>query len=175
MSAATVRRRPSGWYAALYRRTYGETAVVRRVVVVPAGAWVGLLLVVGGVFTPWVRESGDWISAKTSLDVPLRAMWAADAAVGTENGGGVAGVAVGFLGIVLAVVAVVALAGRLPGWVKTVAALGIVLIPSAVAAQLNQQLSGTGTAFLEVVGPGMLLMLAGGVVLAFTKPRRGNG
>jgi len=101
-----VPRRPSGWYAQLYRRTYGERAPATKAGT-PGLIWVGLALVVAGIFTPWVRGAGGWISALTALDVPVRWTWDwyGNPATGTGSGflNGVTGLSVGFCAAVLAV------------------------------------------------------------------------
>jgi Trk-type K+ transport system membrane component len=76
---------------------------------------------------------------------------------------------VGFCAIVLGIAALVSALGWLPGWVRTVAALGIAAMPTAVAAQIARTASENDTKFLSVVGPGMLLMLAGGVVIGLAR------
>ena len=167
-----VPRRPSGWYAQLYRRTYGERAPATKAGT-PGLIWVGLALVVAGIFTPWVRGAGGWISALTALDVPVRWTWDwyGNPATGTGSGflNGVTGLSVGFCAAVLAVAAVLSAMGRLPRWVRTAAALGIVAMPTVVAAQLARDASHAGTSFLSVVGPGMLLMLAGGAIIGLVR------
>lgn len=172
---AEVTRRPAGWYAQLYRRTYGEAAPTTRAGV-PAAIWVGLALVVGGIFTPWVRGLGGWIASFTALDVPLRATWGGAPSTGGGSGvvNAVTGLSVGFCAIVLGIAAVVSALGFLPKWVRTVAALGIVAMPTAVAAQIARDASDAGTKFLSVVGPGLLLMLAGGVVIGLVKAPGGS-
>lgn len=165
-----ISRRPAGWYAQLYRRTYGDAAPTARSGA-PASIWIGLALVVGGIFTPWVRGGGGWIAAFTALDVPLRATWNGAPATGGLSGlvNAVTGMSVGFCAVVLGIAALVSAYGWLPGWVRTVAALGIVAMPTAVAAQIARSASESGSKFLSVVGPGMLLMLAGGVVIGLVR------
>lgn len=165
-----VARRPSGWYAQLYRRTYGETAPAAKAGT-PAGIWIGLALVVAGIFTPWVRGAGGWIASFTALDVPLRATWNGTPATGSLSGlvNGVTGLSVGFCAAALGILALVSALGYLPHWVRTVAALGIVVLPTAVAGQLARLASDNDTRFLSIVGPGMLLMLAGGAVIGLVK------
>ncbi|MFA5882936.1 MAG: hypothetical protein WDA60_03710 [Acidimicrobiia bacterium] len=172
-----VPRRPSGWYAQLYRRTYGEAAPATQTRT-PGLIWVGLALVVAGIFTPWVRGLGGWISAFTALDVPLRTIWRGNPATGTGSGllNGVTGLSVGFCAAILAIAAVLSALGRLPHWVRTAASLGIVAMPTAVAAQIARTASENNTRFLSVVGPGMLLMLGGGAIIGLVRiPGRTSG
>jgi hypothetical protein len=170
-----VTRRPAGWYAQLYRRTYGQAAPTTKAGV-PAAIWIGLALVVGGIFVPWVRGLGGWIAAFTALDVPLRATWGGAPSTGGGSGivNALTGLSVGFCAIVLAIAALVSALGILPKWVRTVAALGIVAMPTAVAAQIARDASDAGTKFLSVVGPGIVLMMAGGVLIGLAKPPGGS-
>lgn len=166
-----VTRRPPGWYAQLYRRTYGDAAPAPRTAGATTPVWLGLALTVGGIFLPWVRGAGGWIAAFTALDVPLRATWNGRPATGTGSGlvNAVTGMSVGFCAIVLGIAAVLAALGRLPERVKVLAALGIAAMPTAVAAQIARTASENDTRFLSVVGPGMLLMLGGGVVIGLAR------
>lgn len=166
----TVTRRPTGWYAQLYRRTYGDAAPTEEAGT-PVAVWVGVALVAGGIFTPWVRGVGGWIASFTALDVPLRSTWNGAPATGTAKGlvNAVTGLSVGFCAVVLAVAAILSALGRLPRWVRTAAAIGLVALPTAVAAQIARLASDSGDRFLSVVGPGMLLMLAGGVIIGLAR------
>lgn len=176
--SAPVTRRPPGWYAQLYRRTYGDRAPEAGARTgVPALVWIGVALVVAGVFLPWLRGLGGWIASFTALDVPLRYTWGGNPNTGSGSGlvNAVTGLSVAFCAIVLTVAALVSAFGRLPQWVRTVAALGIVAMPSAVAAQIADDLSGADQGFWSVVGPGLLCMAAGGALIGLAKTSRTAG